>query len=91
MAITTFGNGGLSITGDDIETYRLLALRGAMSLELVGLKSRVNPFKIAREMHPELPRNKLLCYLAFCKGYNFPQLKWPKMPDVIPTEAEALS
>lgn len=40
MAIESVGCGGTVVTGDDIETFHLLALRGALRLEALGMKRR---------------------------------------------------
>lgn len=38
MAIEINGSGSIVVTGEHIEVYRLLALRGALGLEAKGLK-----------------------------------------------------
>lgn len=38
MSIETFEGGGMVITGEHMELYRLLALKGALKLEARGLK-----------------------------------------------------
>ncbi len=43
-------NGNIVITGEGIEIYRLLALRGALKLEVLGMKGRVNAFKMVKEL-----------------------------------------
>ena len=50
MAIETVGNGGFIVTGEHINTYRLLALRSALKLETVGLKSRAPVANIIRDI-----------------------------------------
>jgi hypothetical protein len=48
MAIENLSNGGMVITGEHIEVYRLLALRMALKLECSGLKSRGKPAATVR-------------------------------------------
>jgi hypothetical protein len=48
MAVESIGNGGMVITGEHIEVYRLLALRMALKLECSGLKSRGKPAAAVR-------------------------------------------
>jgi hypothetical protein len=40
MAIERTQDGAVIITGNDIDTYRLLALKGALKLETLGMKRR---------------------------------------------------
>lgn len=40
MSIETMPGGGTLITGDSIPVYRMLVLRGALRLELAGMRSR---------------------------------------------------
>jgi hypothetical protein len=40
MPVETIGGDGHIITGSDIEKFQLLALKGALSLELKGMKRR---------------------------------------------------
>ena len=48
MAIEKIGNGGMVITGEHIEVYRLLALRMALKLECSGLKTKGKPAATVR-------------------------------------------
>lgn len=38
MAVEKFGNGGMVITGEHIDMYRLLVLKSALKLEMLGIK-----------------------------------------------------
>ena len=40
MAITQTASGAVTVTGDDIAIFQLLAVKGALKLEMTGLKSR---------------------------------------------------
>lgn len=40
MPVETDDHGNIICTGDGVDLYRMLALRGALKLELVGLKRR---------------------------------------------------
>lgn len=40
MAITQTASGAITVTGEDIAIFQLLAVRGALKLEKAGLKSR---------------------------------------------------
>lgn len=40
MAITQTAGGAITVTGDDIAIFQLLAVKGALKLEKAGLKSR---------------------------------------------------
>ena len=51
MTIETFGDGGVIVTGDDIQVYRLLAIYGALKIQArTGLKSRFNVLQQARDI-----------------------------------------
>ena len=43
MAIETFAGGGMVITGEHINVYRILALKAALKLEIKGLKRSRGP------------------------------------------------
>ena len=40
MPITQTTSGAITVTGDDIAIFQLLAVKGALKLEMAGLKSR---------------------------------------------------
>ena len=71
MAIETSA-GGTMITGSDIQTFRLLAFKKAMEIELkTGMKaSRVCPFKAARQQFGISARSKQKVYEQFCSLHN---------------------
>jgi hypothetical protein len=51
MAIESLGNGGMAITGEHIDIYRLLAIRSALKIQVrTGLKSRAPVPQIARDI-----------------------------------------
>ena len=59
MAIETFGNGGMTITGNDIGTFRLIAMRGALKMETLGMKRRgASASSMVREILNVKTRNK---------------------------------
>jgi hypothetical protein len=54
-----FAGGGFILdTPKDIEAYRLLALKGALKMETIGLKSRFNVAEQIRQMIGSITRNK---------------------------------
>lgn len=73
MAIETFGGSGVVVTGPDIQTYRLLAIRQALKMQAeIGLKS--NRFNVAQQARDILtaanynaPRNIKKLFLAYNK------------------------
>jgi hypothetical protein len=71
MAIESFGNGGLVITGEDIHKYRILAFRSAMFLELKRDQGPSGPSvfsQVKREfgLHGGRPS----VYAQFCKMHS---------------------
>lgn len=65
MTVETFGNGGVVITGNSIESYRLISIQKALKLEILsGMKfsNRVNVAQQARAVLEsagvKAPRNK---------------------------------
>jgi hypothetical protein len=62
MAIEIHEGGGMTITGEHIEVYRLLALRSALELETKGLRFRAGNVyaKVKREFGYRGNRAKVL-------------------------------
>lgn len=67
MTIEIYKDGGMSITGDSVDFYRMAALKGALSLELKGLKRRgPSAFSMVKREYG-LKGNKQKVYEQFCK------------------------
>lgn len=61
MTVETFGNGGMTITGDSINVFRLLTMKAALKLEVkTGMKrsSRYTTSNLVREAIGSKTRNK---------------------------------
>lgn len=68
MAIESIPGGGTIITGEHIELYRMLALKGALSLEMKGLRRSRGASAHAVIKHEfGLTGSKRKVYDEFCK------------------------
>ena len=66
MAIEKSANGGITITGKDIDLYRMLAQKHALSLEIKGLKlSRGSIYAMIKKEY-NLKGSKVRVYEQFC-------------------------
>lgn len=69
MAIEMTPTGGMLITGEHVNVYRLLTLKQAMSFNIkTGMNlTRINPFPIVRREFGISARNKQDVYDQFCE------------------------